>query len=598
MPGLGDILGGAGFIESYLLWNMTGQVVSTLMSPAFTQLLQDAQARHPDVALDPATLADLLARAMVTRADATAEAAMSGMSGDRFDRLADLRKVRVSPADLATGVLRSYVTQADADAQAAPQGYDPEMMRLLADLAGDAPGADQLAAALRRGLIDRYGQGPASTSFQQGIAETRLHDKWAQVIDDLTRAILSPPDAAEAVVRNFVSVSDAEAAAAKSGVSPDLLATLIRLAGDAPGPQQLAEALRRGLIPYEGTGPDATSFLQGIAEGRLADKWAAVIRGLAQLWPTPTDALHAEVEGQITHDQATALYAQLGGDPQFQGWLFDTIGESPTPLEAAMLAARGVIAWDGTGPDVTSYAQAVRESRYRDKWSDAYRHMAEHIPPPSTVIQLAEHQLITRDEAADLLAQNDVRPDIIPLYLGEIDYDLVSDYRGLTESAAVDMYIARLIDRAQATQLLTALHVDPKAAVQLLDYADLRYYIDSINRSVQRIATLYTGRKIGAPAATAALLELGIPAATVDQVLETWTIQARVTVATLTASQIADAWYYGVFDTPTASAELEAIGYTPYDAWAFLSIKNKAPLPDAPPRAVAVPPPAVTPGTT
>lgn len=598
MAGLGDLLGPNGVIEQLFLWNTVGQVTGTLTAPALAALLQDIQAAHPELVLDPPTLADLLTRQLVDHDHAEADAAASGINPERFAQLAALRKVRLSPADLAEAVLRSYLTKGDAEAEAAPQGYTPDMLAIMADLAGDAPGPDQLAAALRRGLIKRFGTGPASTSFQQGIAESRLHDKWAQLLDDLTHAIPSPPDLAEAVIRNFATRDYAEAEAAKSGVSPDLLTLLTHLAGDAPGPQQLAEALRRGAIEYAGTGPDSTSFLQGIAEGRLADKWAPVIRVLAQMWPTPDDAIRAAVEGQLPLDQAQAMYVKLGGDPQFYQWLFDTSGEGPTPLEAALLAARGIIPWDGTGPEATSYAQAVKESRYRDKWASAYRFMAQRVPTPSEIVTFAEHQLITRDQAAQLLAEVDVRPDLIGLYLAEVDYDLVSDFRGLTESAVVDMYVARLLDRKLALDQLAALHVDPAAAQQLLDLADMRYQIDSINRSVQRIATLYTGRKIGITAARDSLLALGIPAGTVEQVLESWTIQAQATVATLTAAQIADAMYYQIFDQATAQAELEAIGYTPYDAWVYLSIKAKAQLPNQPPRTVAPPPPPVTPGTT
>jgi hypothetical protein len=43
---------------------------------------------------------------------------------------------------------------------------------------------------------------------------------------------------------------------------------------------------------------------------------------------------------------------------------------------------------------------------------------------------------------------------------------------------------------------------------------------------------------------------------------------------------------------------LEAIGYTPYDAWVVLSNKVKQPLPGKPPRDVAAPAGAVIPGVT
>ena len=40
------------------------------------------------------------------------------------------------------------------------------------------------------------------------------------------------------------------------------------------------------------------------------------------------------------------------------------------------MALRGIIPWDGTGLQVTSYAQAFREGPWRDKWSDAFKRVA------------------------------------------------------------------------------------------------------------------------------------------------------------------------------------------------------------------------------
>ena len=598
MTGFGARFGAAGYIEQLFLWNTVSQVVSALMTPAFTVLLQDAQKAHPEQVLSPDQLAQLVVRHLADRDQAEADAARSGISPERFAQLVDAATVRLQPADLAMLVLRDQLTADAADAIARPQGLDPEQMRLLTYLAGDALGPDQLAMAVRRKLIDKEGTGAASTSYEQGIRESRLHDKWGPVLLDLTQLIASPPQLAEAVVRHFTGRASAVEQAAKAGATPELLDLMVLLAADAPGPQQLAEALRRRLIPRDGTGPEVVSFTQGIAESRLADKYTAMIEGLAQLWPTPTDALHAEVEGQLTHDEATDLYERLGGNPEFQTWLFNTIGEGPTPLEAAILAARGIIKWNGTGPDALTYEQAVRESRYRNKWTDAYRHLAEHIPPPSTVAMFRSHQIIDEQQAHAWLLDNDMAPDLAAAYLSEASFELISDYRGLQESAVLDMYANRLITADQARPILAALHVDPKAVELDLQYADMRYLIDSINRSVQRIAQLYTGRKIGTDTARNSLLTLKIPASTVDQVIEQWELQAQANVKTLTAAQIVDAWYYKVFTQAEAQPQLQAIGYTAFDAWSLLAIKNKQPLPNKPAQQVAAPPGAVIPGTT
>lgn len=598
MAGIGDFLGPNGVLQQLVLWNLLGQTVSNALDPALTVLRQDVSAAHPVQVIDPGTLADLAARGIITVSVGTTEAARSGISPARFSDILTLHQVRVPPADLATAVLRSYMPEGEAAVQARLQGFGAAEFAILVNLAGDAIGPQDAARALLRGLIPADGKGPGSTSYQQAIAESRLHDKWGPVLRELSHVLLSPADAASAVVRNFLTSTAGRQVAGHQGVDTADFDTLVHLAGDAPAPGQLATALRRGLIASGGKGPASTSFEQGIAEGRLADKWTGVIRGLAQEWPTPTDALDAQVKGQLTAAQGRALYERLGGAPEFHDWLLATIGDSPTPLQAAQLAARGIIPEHGIGPEVISYDQAVKESRYRDKWGPAYRRLSEHIPPPSTITEMLAHRLISDAEAHSLLLQNDMSATLAAAYVAEAHYVQVSTDRGLTQGNVISLYIAHVIDRKQAGQLLTLLHVAPEAARELLDLADLRYIVDTINKSVQRIATLYTGRKIGTVAARDALLKLQIPPHTIDEIISGWQLQAAVNVKVLTEAQIAEAWYREIISDDEAKGELEAIGYTPYDAWIILSLKAKGPIPGKPKRTVAPPSGAVIPGVT
>lgn len=598
MPGLSDLFGRNGVLEQLLLWNVAGQVVSGVLAPGLDLLQQDMNARHPVSVLDPATLADLAARGFVTVSAAAAEARRSGLDDARFSHLVQLHTVRLSPADLAAAVLRSYMTQGEALPIAKAQGIDAAQFAVLADLAGDAPGPQQLAQALRRGLIQRTGKGAGSTSYEQGIAEGRLHNKWGPMLAELDIQLLTPADAASAVVRNFISRETGLGLAGKQGVEAGTFETLVHLSGDAPGPQQLAEALRRGAIPRDGKGAGSTSFEQGIAEGRLADKWAPVIQALAKIWPTPVDALDAALKGQIPDAEGRQLYERLGGDLQFYPWLLASIGDSPTPLEAAALAARGIIAEHGIGPNVLSYDQAVKESRYRNKWGPAYRKLAEHIPPPSTLVTMLAHRNIDAKTAHQLLLQNDMSPEVAAAYVAEAEYEAISDYRGLTEAAVTGMYVGHVITREQATGLLEALHVSKAAAGLLLDYADMRYVIDSVNKSVNRIATLFVGRKISIQTAKDALTRLQIDAKAAEDLIADWELQAAANVKLLTEAQIVDAWYLTIMTQAEAVNALGAIGYTEYDAWVLLSNKAKGPLPGKPRNTAAPPPNQVIPGVT
>lgn len=593
-----SLFGSNGLLEQLMLWGLLNQVLEASVDPALTALRQDVSSKNPVVVLDPPTLAQAAVRGMVTVEAARSEAASSGMDAARFATLVDLTTVRIPVADLATAVLRSYMTTAAAEAEAGLQGYTADQFATLVDLAGDGIAPTDAVRALLRGVISESGAGAGSTSYDQAIAESRLHNKWGPVLKALSAALLTPGDAADAVVRNFITEAAGAELAAKQGFSAADFQTLVHLAGDAPAPGQLAEALRRKLIAESGTGAGSTSFAQGIAEGRLANKWTDVVKGLAMLWPTPTDALDAQVKGQLTDAEASALYAQLGGDPQFETWLYNSIGEGPSPLEAAILADRGIIPWSGTGPDSTSYEQAVRESHYRNKWTDAYRALSEHIPAPATVVQLLAHGLIDKATATAQLLQNGMSAAQAAVYVSEAEYEAISQYRGLAQSGVVEMYFARMISADQASAILADLHVAPDAIALILQYTDMRYEVSAMTRTVSRLGTLFASRKIGVDTARAALIKLGIPVAVVSQILAEWELQASVNVKTLTEAQIVDAWYYNAVPQDQAVALLATLGYTPYDAWVVLSIKNKGPLPNqpAPDNAAAQPP--VQPGTT
>lgn len=598
MAGIGDLFGRNGILEQLLLWGVVNQVISVAGGPYFAALQQDMAARNPDIVLTPELVAQAAARHFMDAAQARTEGARSGINAGRMNVLLEMAQVRLSPADLAEAVLRSYMTLGEAEAVARPQGIDAGQLAILRDLAGDAPGPQQLAEALRRGIIHAAGRGPDSTSYAQGIAETRLHDKWGPVLAALAQVLLSPPDAASAVVRNFLPIAEAEAIAARSGVSAADFGIMRHLAGDAPAPGQLAEALRRKVIREEGTGPAETSFKQGIAEGRLSDKWEPMIKALAQLWPTPTAALDALLKGQVTHREAVALYEQFGGDPKFFDLLYNTQGEAPTPLELIQMANRGFIPWDGLGVSSVSYAQGFHEGRWRNKWQDVYRQFAVYVPPESTVVTLLSRGAITQTQAARLLAKQGMDAELIQAYLDEAHTEALSDYRGATVTTVLTSYHERVISAADAKIILASLHVTPSAIDLLLAYIDAQRDFAALNNAITRVRTLFAARKITVITARQSLHRLQVPAENVEPMLAAWEVENSISVKVLTEAQIITAWEFGNMTEAEARIELENIGYTPFDAWVLMSNKTKGPLPNRPAQGPAPPQAQVIPGTT
>lgn len=409
---------------------------------------------------------------------------------------------------------------------------------------------------------------------------------------------LSPADSATAANRSFMSIEDATAEAAKQGINPDRFQVLRELAGNAPAPEELATALRRGIIQATGSGPDAISFEQGIAEGNLLDKWGPVIQALAKAIPSPADIVDAVIKGQVTLADGTTLYETVGGDPDYFQLQVDIAGNPPSPGELLRLAQRGLIPWDGTGPDATTFQQGFYEGREKDKWEPIYRLLGEYYPTVGEAVELYRWGVTDQATAVGYMAQRGLTADQAQQWIEYADLNAINEYRGLTEGSVLQMTGAGIISDAQATTLLTALHKGPGAISELIEYAHIQRAIRAYSAAVNRIGSLYSNRKITEATARDSLNSLGIPAEQVQELMADWGAIAAINVKQLSAYEIGTAYKYSVINADVAQQELINIGYTPYDAWIVVGLYNEGPLPTPQPPPGPAPLAQVVPGTT
>jgi len=393
---------------------------------------------------------------------------------------------------------------------------------------------------------------------------------------------LSPADLATLVVRNFITLDTATEVAAKSGVAAQDFAQLCNLGGNSIAPEEAAEALRRGIIPADSGDPQTPGFAQAIAQGNLRDMWTPVIQALATTTPTPTDALDAYLKGQADHDTAMGLYQKFGGDPTYFDLMFDTQGGSPTPVQAAAMANRGIIPWDGTGPDATSYAQAFLEGSWKNKWADAFRQSAEYLPPPRTVTSMYKEGALTQDQAAQLLQQSGLTADLAQAYLHAGSAQKVAGSKELAEGTVTKLYTDKLVTKDQATQLLVALGYTADEAGYVLQVQDLAGWQKALTSAVSKVGSLYVSHRISQSGAQSVLAKLGVPSGQIGELIDTWAIEAAANVRQLTEAQVADAFKLQLLTQEEAQAELETLGYVAHDAWILLCEKTSERLPGEP----------------
>lgn len=417
-----------------------------------------------------------------------------------------------------------------------------------------------------------------------GALTSPMTDYLTQLVNaDHPLTPLSPPDLADMVVRNILGQDAAAAIAARSGISVTDFGLLVVNTGEAPDLTTLVEGYRRKVLPWAGSGPDAISVEQGIREGHLRDKWIPLIKALGVVPIGVADAVDATVENQISFEQGQQFAYENGLDADGFQILVNTRGNPPSPTELFDLYHRGVIPMGGTGPNVTSVTQGLSESALKDKWIGAFENLATALPPPRTVTALQRNGTITAAQALDYYLKSGLDQATAQQYVQDATNVKTATDKNLAKSDILTLYADRAIDAQFATDMLGVIGYEPQEAADLLEIQDLHLVTTQTDTAINKIRSYYIARKITQTTAINALGSLGVPGTQQSELLQIWAVERGATVKQLTETNIVDAVYYQIMDITTGVAELEALGYTPYDAWVLLSLKFKAPLGTPPP---------------
>src|SRR6185312_10819957 len=257
---LGDLFSKDSAFGQLLIWQVGAQVVGAVMAPGLNELTKLVNEAAQTTLLTPDALADL--------------------------------------------VVRNYLDQASAEATAKRSGVSPDDFALMVKAAGDAVDTTTLIAGYRRGILAWDSSSNGLPSVLDGIREGRLADKWAPLLQQLGDVPLGVADAMDA----------GKAIAYTNGLSPENFEILYNTRGNPPGVSDLAEMVRRGVIPQDGTGPDVLSFQQGVAEGATKNKWLSALEQIMTVLPAEGRVTTLLRNGTITRAQAIAYYQQLGYD--------------------------------------------------------------------------------------------------------------------------------------------------------------------------------------------------------------------------------------------------------------------------------------------
>lgn len=376
---------------------------------------------------------------------------------------------------------------------------------------------------------------------------------------------LSPAELADMVVRGIINQNDGAGTAKKSGVSEFDFDLMVKDTGEPPSALDMLMLYRRGKV-------DRPTVEKAIRQSRVRDEWIDTIFLLGIQPPTPADIINSTLKGQIDENAGHDLFVKLGGDPEYFQLMVDTVGDAPSPDQAASMARRGIIPWDGSGPDVVSYEQAVKEGHWRNKWAGPYRDSAQYTPPPRTITAMHSAGSLSDAEATAWLHKAGVPDALVPNFLKDASATKTGKAKDLAVSTIQTLFMAHAIGESEAVGFLGQLkYNDTDAKFVILSWTMARE-LTARNTAVTTVHASYTGHKIDRNMASNTLDRIGIPSDQRDYLLSTWDEERAAKVSVLTAAEIKKAMNASLIDPGDALNRLINMGYSQGDAEIYLQL--------------------------
>jgi hypothetical protein len=227
-------------------------------------------------------------------------------------------RMPMSPADVANAVVQGYMTMEEGQIEAAYSGLDKTPFDTMVKVTGMPPSPQDLFQMFRRSIIPEGSSASDFPSVYAGLAEGHTKDSWIPIFQKLAYVWPSPTDFVNAAVREQVPYATASEWAGKTGLDTTtevaagikFFDLLFDIGGRPPGPEEMARMAHRGIIPWTGTGPKATTFQQGIAESDLKTKWTAALEALSAYIPSNGEITSWVRHGFVTKADALPMYAK------------------------------------------------------------------------------------------------------------------------------------------------------------------------------------------------------------------------------------------------------------------------------------------------
>jgi hypothetical protein len=296
----------------------------------------------------------------------------------------------------AQAAAAGLIPTGEAARSSAELGYGSGESEALYRLAQTTPPPDMLWELVNRGLMS---EADAEAWLRRGAYDSTLRPH----IMSLRNVLLSPADAALAVIRGTMDQAAGQAVAARGGVSHADFQTIVDNTGEPLGLMQLLEAFRRGFITE-------AVLKKGIRESRVRDEWIDTAVKLRYSPMATADAIDALLKGHIDEARAKKLTEQNGLDPADFAAMYASAGEPLALMQLLEARRRGFIT-------TARMAEGIRQGRMRDDWIPTAEKLIYAPMSTESAIDALLKGHISEARARELTAQNGLEPsDFDALY--------------------------------------------------------------------------------------------------------------------------------------------------------------------------------------
>jgi hypothetical protein len=478
----------------------------------------------------------------------------------------------LDPASAAAAFVQALPGPVDYQDDAQRGGVGSARWGVLTGLAEQGPGVPAALELWRRGDIDQ-------DDFDHAVAKAQLEPRWLAPLQATFVDRLDPAVVANAVQQGFManddllpvapstdpgkvptqgaSSLDPIAEAQANGVDTDRLRILAQLAGLPPGPQELLDMLRRGII-------EESDVERGIAQGHTKTEWAAAYLQLQNEVLSAPTVTQLRLRGWLTADDSYPLGELTGYDADTMDALYDASGRPASPGQMATAVARGFATED-------DFNTAIVRSDIRPEYAPLLYAIRYNYPSlffTKAAVQAGE---VSDADAIQWLIFERYTEEVATKLVASWHQAKVATVKELTRADILEFYGARMIDEATATADLGNLGYTADETALLLERADAQRVIRYLNTAVGKVHSEYVGYKIAGNVAQAFLGQLGLPGTAVDDLLGEWAIERAANAPTLSAAQILTLLDHALITSQAAHDSLVNRGYTDIAARAEVS---------------------------